>query len=294
MAEPQGPGRRTVAFVLGGGGHLGANEVGMLHALLERGISPDLIVGTSVGALNGVAVAADPSLESVGKLREAWLALGKDRVFASPFGGAANLARKGTHLHSNRNLRGLIERLLPVERFEELKVPFQCVAASVERAAEHWFAEGPIVPAILASAAVPGLLPPVEIDGEHYLDGGLVNSIPIERAIQLGANELYILQVGRIEQPLSPPRNLIQVATVAFEIARRHRFARDMASLPEGAVGHVLPTGEEGPPTGLNQLKYRDFTHVAQRIESAHRASSLYLDALAQSSTGTGMTQEPA
>jgi NTE family protein len=279
---------RTIAFVLGGGGHLGANEVGMLHALLERDITPDLIVGTSVGALNGVAIAADPSLETVAKLRQAWLALGKERVFASPFGGAGNLVRKGTHLHSDKNLRRLIERLLPVERFEELKVPFQCVAASVERAAEHWFSEGPIVQAILASSAVPGLLPPVEIDGEHFLDGGLVNSIPIERAIQLGANEVYILQVGRIEQPLAVPKNLLQVATVAFEIGRRHRFARDMASLPEGVVGHVLPTGEENTLTGLGQLRYRDFTHVVQRMEAAHRASAQYLDRLAGSPPQTG------
>ena len=281
MPELGGRSERTVAFVLGGGGHLGANEVGMLQALLEREIAPDLIVGTSVGALNGVAIAAEPSLATVADLREAWLALGRQRVFASPLGGAANLARRGTHLHSNRNLEALIERLMPVDRFEDLKVPFQCVAASIERAAEHWFAEGPITPAILASAAVPGLLPPVEIEGEHFLDGGLVNSIPIERAIHLGANELYILQVGRIEQPLTPPKNLIQVAMVAFEIARRHRFARDMASLPDGVIGHVLPTGEETSLTGLGQLKYRDFTHVAQRMEAAHRASTQYLDALA-------------
>ena len=259
----------------------------MLHALLERGITPDLIVGTSVGALNGVAIAADPSLDTVKKLRKAWTELGRDRVFASPFGGAGNLVRKGTHLHSNKNLEAMIERLLPVERFEDLKVPFQCVAASVERAAEHWFDEGPITPAILASAAVPGLLPPVEIDGEHFLDGGLVNSIPIERAVLLGANELYILQVGRIEQPLTAPRNLLQVATVAFEIGRRHRFARDMASLPDGVVGHVLPTGEEDLPTGLRQLKYRDFTHVAKRIDAAHAAAGRYLDELA-ASTGEG------
>lgn len=287
MAESDQSGERTVAYVLGGGGHLGANEVGMLQALLERNILPDLIVGTSVGALNGVAVAAEPSLDTVTELRRAWLALGKERVFASPFGGAANLVRRGTHLHSNRNLKALIERLLPVERFEELKVPFQCVAASVERAAEHWFSEGPLVPAILASAAVPGLLPPVEIDGEHFFDGGLVNSIPIERAIQLGATELYILHVGRIEQPLKAPRNLLQVATVAFEIGRRHRFARDMGSLPDGVVGHVLPTGEENSPTGLSQLKYRDFTHVAQRMEAAHRASAAFLDELA-SAAGAG------
>lgn len=269
-----------VGFVLGGGGHLGANEVGMLQALLERGILPDLIVGTSVGALNGVAIAADPSLEMVKKLRSAWMTLGKERVFASPFGGAGNLVRRGTHLHSNKNLQAMIEKLLPVDRFEDLQVPFQCVAASVERAAEHWFSEGPITPAILASAAVPGLLPPVEIDGEHYLDGGLVNSIPIERAIALGATELYVLHVGRVEQPLTAPKNLIQVAMVAFEIGRRHRFARDMASLPDGVVGHVLPTGGENVPTGKGQLKYRDFTHVAKRMEAAHLATAAYLDGL--------------
>jgi NTE family protein len=277
MGESHHP-HRTVAFVLGGGGHLGANEVGMLHALLERDIYPDLIVGTSVGALNGVAIAAEPSLETVQKLREAWLALGRERVFASPFGGAGNLVRKGNHLHSDKKLRELIHLLLPVQRFEDLKVPFQCVAASIERAAEHWFTEGPIAPAILASSAVPGLLPPVEIDGEHFFDGGLVNSIPIERAVRLGATELYILHVGRVEQPLTPPKNLIQVATVAFEISRRHRFARDMASLPEGVVGHVLPTGEENSLTGLKQLKYRDFTHVGQRMEASHRACADFLD----------------
>jgi NTE family protein len=277
MGEAHHP-HRTVGFVLGGGGHLGANEVGMLQALLERDIFPDLIVGTSVGALNGAAVAAEPSLETVQKLRQAWLALGKERIFASPFGGAANLVRRGNHLHSNKKLRELIDRLLPVQRFEDLKVPFQCVASSIERAAEHWFTEGPILPAILASSAVPGLLPPVEIDGEHFYDGGLVNSIPIERAVQLGATELYILHVGRIEQPLAPPKNLIQAANAAFEISRRHRFARDVASLPEGVVGHVLPTGDESSPTGLKQLKYRDFTHVGERMEASHRACAEFLD----------------
>lgn len=268
-----------VGFVLGGGGHLGANEVGMLQALLKAGIVPDLIVGTSVGALNGVAIAAQPDLETVGNLRQAWMDLGKEKVFSSALGGAGNLMRnKGIYLHNNSNLKKLIERLLPVENFEELKVPFQCVAASIERAAEHWFSRGPLVPAILASSAVPGLLPPVRIDGEHFYDGGVVNSIPIERALQLGATELYILHVGRIEQPLSPPTNLFQVANVAFEIGRRHRFAKDMASLPEGVAGHVLPTGEEDPATSpLSQLKYKDFTHVSERMQTAYEATSRYL-----------------
>jgi NTE family protein len=256
----------------------------MLQALLERDIKPDLIVGTSVGALNGVAIAAAPTLDTVERLRKAWLRLGKDRVFASPFGGAGNLVRKGTHLHSNEGLAKLIDRLLPVKNFEELEVPFQCVAASIERAAEHWFSEGPLARAILASSAVPGLLPPVEIDGEHYVDGGIVNSIPVDRAVQLGAKELYILHVGRIERPLQPPRNLLQVAMVAFEIARRHRFAREIASLPEGVVSRILPTGEDYPPVydPIGQLKYKDFTRVAERIEGAYRATADYLESVSR------------
>src|SRR5207245_2204117 len=156
--------QRRVGFVLGGGGDLGANEVGMLRALLERSIVPDLVVGTSVGALNGAAVAAHPTLEMVERLETGWRQPGDERIF--------------------------------------------------------------------------GLLPAVEIGGEHFIDGGIVNSIPIERALQLGATDLYVLHVGRIERPLQPPRNLFQVATVAFEIARRHRFAHDMEDLPAGIVAH--------------------------------------------------------
>src|SRR5688572_3769789 len=96
----------SVAFVLGGGGHNGAAEVGMLRALLERDIRPELIVGTSVGALNGAAVAFAPTLETVARLRETWLSLDDDRLFGgSIFAGAANLVRSRTHMHSNKALR---------------------------------------------------------------------------------------------------------------------------------------------------------------------------------------------
>jgi NTE family protein len=266
---------------LGGGGHLGAYQVGMLRALLERDVRPDLVVGTSVGAMNGAAVAADPAPATIDKLESVWLNLDREPVFAaSLFAGAARLARSRTHLQAIEPLRALIERMLPVHRFEELRVPFQCVAACIERAAEHWFSEGSLVDAILASAAVPGILPPVEIGGEHFVDGGIVNSIPIERAVQLGAGVIYVLHVGRINRKLEAPRNLREVAMVSFEIARRHRFARDMANLPDGVVAHVLPTGEENPPrfSDLSQLRYRDFSDAAKRVAGAHEATSVYLD----------------
>ncbi|MBI4261424.1 MAG: patatin-like phospholipase family protein, partial [Actinobacteria bacterium] len=188
--SPRGP---EVAFVLGGGGYMGAHEVGMLRALLERDIRPGLVVGASVGALNGVAVAADPTLGAVDRLEEVWRNLTASGVFGgSVVERATTLAQSRTHLHSNRPLRELLERLLPVSRFEDLAVPFQCVAASIERAAERWFSEGPLVPAILASTAIPGILPPVAVEGEHFIDGGVVNSIPIDRAVELGARVVYV------------------------------------------------------------------------------------------------------
>jgi NTE family protein len=185
--------------------------------------------------------------------------------------------RSGTHLHSPRALRELLEQEFDDRSFADLTVPFQCCAASIERAAEHWFSSGPVVPAVMASAAVPGLLPPAEVAGEHYLDGGIVNSIPVGRAVELGADRIFVLQVGRVDRPLSVPRKPWQVARVSFEIARRHRFVREMAELPDWVVAHVLPAG--GSRRHDSPLAYRDATLVAERIETAHRLSSEYLEA---------------
>ena len=116
-------------------------------------------------------------------------------------------------------------------------------------------------------------------DGRTFLDGGLVNSIPVSRAVTLGARTIYVLQVGRIERPLEVPRRPWEVATVAFEIARRHRFAADMSTLPESVVVHVLPTGAAEPPRAadLSALRYRDFSNVQKRIDSSYDASLAYL-----------------
>jgi NTE family protein len=276
-----GAAARGTAFVLGGGGVLGAAEVGMLRALFEHGIRPDLIVGTSVGAINGAIVAADPTPGAVDRLREVWADLASRRIFAgSVLARVGTLVRTRTHLHPREPLRDLLADHLPVRTFAELRVPFQCVAASIERAAERWFTDGVLIDAVLASCAVPGLLPPVELDGEHYLDGGLVHSIPVGRAVALGADTIYVLHVGRIDRPLSPPARPWEVAQVAFEIARRHRFAADLAALPPGVTLHVLPSGDAAAPaTGdLRDLRYRDFTGVPDRIERAYDAAGGYLD----------------
>ena len=279
MVSSQVPaGRGGTAFVLGGGGVLGAAEVGMLQALFERGVRPDLIVGSSVGAINGALVAADPGPGAVERLRAVWEELASRQVFAgSVLSRVGTLVRTRTHLHPRGPLRDLLEAHLPVHTFAELQIPFQCVAASIERAAEHWFTDGALVDAVLASCAVPGLLPPVELDGEHYLDGGLVHSIPVGRAVALGAGTVYVLHVGRIDRPLRAPTRPWEVAQVAFEIARRHRFAGDLAALPPGVTVHVLPAGDPEPPGAAN-LRYRDFSGVPARIDRARAAAGDHLD----------------
>jgi NTE family protein len=267
----------VTAFVLGGGGVLGSAEVGMLLALIERGFKPDLIVGSSVGALNGVVVAADPSAVAVGRLAETWGELQSRSVFStSLFGQVANVVRHGTHLHSNQALRRLIGNAVTATNIEDLAVRFQCVAASIERGGAHWFDSGPVADAVLASCAVPGLLPPVRIDDQHFVDGGLVASVPVGRAVELGASRIFVLHVGRLEQPLRPPRRPWEVGVVAFEIARRHQFVDDMTRVG-GTETHVLPSGAAVRPTSIRD---RDLSAVARRIEAAYQASSAYLDAL--------------
>jgi NTE family protein len=269
------------AYVLGGGGQLGASEVGMLRALIERGLAPDLVVGTSVGAINGAAIASDPSPAMVQRLQDTWSDIERSDVFAgSIINRIATLARTKTHLHGNEALRAALTEALPIALIEDLPVRFECVAASIERAAEHWFAAGDVVDAILASAAVPGILPPVEIGGEHYIDGGIVNSIPVDRAVALGATRIFVMHVGRLDRPLEPPRWPWEVGLVAFEIARRHRYLGDLASLPEGIEIHILPTGQPEPPryNDLSALRYRVSAGGGESIDKAHAASLAYLE----------------
>ena len=190
------------AFVLGGGGVLGAVEVGMLRALAEADIKPDIILGTSVGALNGALVAADPGPGVIERLLALWqsAAAGKEVYSDGAVRQMTRAVRTGTHLHSAKPLRARLEQELGDLTFDQLVIPFQCCAACIERACEHWFTEGRVVDAVVASAAVPGLLRPARVGDEHFLDGGIVNSIPVGRAVEVGADRIFVLQVvGRAD-----------------------------------------------------------------------------------------------
>lgn len=270
----------STAFVLGGGGLRGAAEVGMAKALAETDIRPDMVFGTSIGAVNGALLASGPFEAAVRDLEDMWQGLASTGILReSVWGRVSNMIRHRTHLHNNDGLRELLVEWLPQRRFEEFPIPFECSSACIETSSEWWFDTGPMIDPLLASCAVPSLLPPVEIDGRHYIDGGVVNSIPVSRAIERGATTIFVLHVGNIDTPLQVPRQPWDIAFVSFEISRRHRFHHDLATLPSGVTVHVLPTG--GNPNAkyndLAKLRYQHHDTISSRVETAYRASSRFL-----------------
>jgi NTE family protein len=288
-ARKRGRHEGKVAFVLSGGGNLGAVQVGMLRALLERGIRPDVIVGCSVGAINGAALADDPTLVGVARLEQVWRSLdGNDLMPRSILPNAVAMARKGEAIHDNDGLRQMLTSAMSAHDFAELTVHFECVATDIDSVREVWFSEGPLIEAILASSAMPALYPAVEIDGVRYLDGAIVNDVPLSRAVELGATALYVLQVGSFSRPREKPRRPLDVAVQAYWIARHHRYKRDLDDVPPSVELHLLPHGQ--PP----QMRYNDFTRTPELISTAYEASSAYLQALNQPRRGgAGASTDP-
>ena len=130
---------------------------------------------------------------------------------------------------------------------------------------------------------MPALFPPVVIDGEHFYDGGLVDSVPIDRAIALGARNIYVLQVGRLEQPLRPPTRFWEPALLAFEISRRHRYVRASDEVPDGVKLYVLPSGNEVGFDDPRQAKWTDMSETAKLLDAAYSAGTDYLEKMSSS-----------
>jgi len=265
-----------VAVVLGGGGNLGAVQVGQLRALAERDIVPDVVLGCSVGALNGGAFAADPSMAGVRHLEQLWGEIQHDPEALMPGSWIPNpvqLVRRGAALHPNDGLRRTILRFLAGKQtFDELRLPFQCVATDVDAGAETWFADGPLVEPILASAALPAVYPMVEIEGRRYLDGGVLDNVPIARAVELGARKVYVLHVGLHGRPKPTVNRPADAAMIAYWIARNGRFSRDLASLPTNVEAIVLPPGVRP------ELRFDDFSRTDELIEQGYLGAVAYLD----------------
>ncbi|MCA1830016.1 MAG: patatin-like phospholipase family protein [Actinobacteria bacterium] len=181
-----------------------------------------------------------------------------------------HFVRKGDHLYSNSGIRGLISRV-PATRFEDLALPMSVVAANLRTGAEMWFDDGALEPALLASTALPGIFPPVQIDGELLVDGGVVNNVPISRAVELGATKIYVLRCGSIRSGEHPIRRPLDVLMAAVAHSRGVRVDIDMTRYSHAAEIHVLPMFEPGV------LRFDDPSHSADLIEHSRELAAGYL-----------------
>jgi NTE family protein len=264
----------TVAFVLSGGASLGAIQVGMLRALAERDIRPDLIVGTSVGAINGAFLAGRQlSLETVDELAGIWLGMRRGRVFpAEPFTGLLGFLGARRNLVPASALRRLITRHVDHERLEDLPVPLHVIACDVLTGSELRLSSGPLLDAVMASAAIPGIFPPVEWDGRLLIDGGVVNNTPITHALDRRPQRVYVLATGGPCELAAPPRGALGMLIHATSLLVGQRFVGEAMTLA-GSRLTILP-----PPCPI-RVQPMDFGHAEELIARAHESAAAFLDA---------------
>jgi NTE family protein len=264
------------AFVLAGGASLGALQVGMLRALYERDIQPDFLVGTSAGALNAAYVASRPqTVETAKQLGAVWRGLRRRDVFsldpATLFGG---LASQRNHLVPNRPMRQLVARHLGADRLEEMDVPLHLVAFDLLTGSEVRLSEGPALEAVLAAAAIPGLLPPVAWGDLLLVDGGVGNNTPISHAVELGAERIYVLPTqdpGARGVP-GAPRGAVAATAHAITLLIGARLQADLARYADAAQLIVLPAANP------RNVQPTDFGHADSLIITALRAARKTLE----------------
>jgi len=257
------------ALVFAGGSTRGAIQIGMLQVLTEHGFVPDRVYGSSVGAINGAGFAADPTREGVERMTEVWLRIRREDIY--PQGrlhGPWLYLQQRDAVYANSGLRAIIEEGFPHERLEDAVVPVEVVATSLTDGGERWFTYGPAIDAVLASSAMPAIFPPVEIDGERYIDGGVVDNVPIQRAIDAGATRIVVLLCAPpVFQPPVSKRPVEGMVNALF-IAIHARFVRDMAHLPEG-VEVILCAGPEGTTRDFDDFSSTEHLIALGRAEAS-------------------------
>jgi NTE family protein len=233
-------GQKT-AFVFAGGGSLGAVQVGMLRVLLAAGVQPDFVVGTSVGAINAGYFAGAPNAEGVEKLAGIWSGLRRSDVFPFTFASAVGLLRHPDYIVDPSRLRRLIENNLAYARLENSAIPVHVTATDVQGMAVL-LSKGPAIEAILASTAIPGIFPPVDIDGQALMDGAIANNTPILAAANLGASRIVVLPTGYACALKEPPKGAMAKVLHAITLLIAEQLVHDFERLAGEVEVCIVPT----------------------------------------------------
>jgi NTE family protein len=259
------------AFVFTGGGSLGAIQVGMLRVLLSCGITPDFVVGASVGAINASYFAGAPTLAGVAALEQIWLRIRRADIFPFTLSSAIGLIRHPGHAADPSGLRQVIEANLPYARLEEAQIPVSVMATN-QQGLGIPLSSGPAVEAILASTAIPGVFPHVEIDGDALMDGAVAADTPVRLAVELGASRIIILPTGYACALEQPPSRAIAKALHAITLMISWQLMYELERIPSNVQVHLVPTL---CPLAVSPF---DFSASRELIERATESSKKWID----------------
>jgi NTE family protein len=263
---------RRTAFVLAGGGSFGAVQVGMLQALLAHRVTPDVIVGSSVGAINGAYFAGSPDAAGVKRLEAIWRGLRRQDVFPLGWRSLVGLLGRRNYMVEPDGLRRLLEANLPFRDLERAAVPLYVVATDVLGGATVRLSSGPAVEAVLASCAIPAAFPPARIDGRHLMDGAVASNTPVPSAIELGATRLIVLPTGYACALEAPPTRAIAIMLHAVTLLTAHQLVADLEHY--GGQVEIVTV----PPLCPLSVSPYDFSRAGELIEKAAAQTRRWLD----------------
>ncbi|NHJ48708.1 MAG: patatin-like phospholipase family protein [Asgard group archaeon] len=264
-------GKKTTAFVFSGGASLGSVELGALKALVEEGIQADMVLGTSVGSLNGAMYAYDPTMNGVKFMEKIWHTIKARNVFTpSPLTPVFNITTFGLYLISPKNLRKMILENMPFTRLEETKLPLYIIGTDIKDGTEVVFNKGLALEALMSSVAIPGVFPPQRMAGHSIVDGGIVNNAPISTAVRLGAERVVVFPIG-VPSPDQEPKTVAEVLIRSFIFLLNRQLASDIQIYKKKVELIVVP-----PPDRID-VGPHDFSKSKLLIDQSYTKAKEWL-----------------
>jgi NTE family protein len=276
------------AFVLAGGGSLGAVEAGMLRALSAHGERADFVVGASAGAINGAYYCAEPTSAGVSKLEAIWRSLKRHHLFPFSLSNLLGFLWEREYLVEAHGLRRLLESNLPYQRLEQAAIPIHVVATDLISGDEVVLSSGSAVDAVLASSAIPGVFPTVTIDGRELVDGGVTNNTPISSAVKLGADRIIVLPTGAACALRQAPTGAIGKALHSLNLLIARQLANDIERYCDDVQLHVVPA------LCPQETSSYDYDSCASLIERASDSTTQWIASggLRETTTDPGTLRE--
>jgi NTE family protein len=259
------------AFVFAGGGSFGAIQVGMMDSLVRHGVTADMVVGSSVGALNGAFYASDPTVTGVERLANIWRGLHRNDVFPLTWLTLVGFLWRRDFLIPHDGIRKLVDDHIPYRNLEDARLPLHIVTTDIITGDAVVFSKGPAAEAIVASTAIPGAFSPVLYDDHYLADGAVASNTPVRIAVEKGARRLIILPTGHACANDAPPVGALASALHALTLLIARQLVIELENLGPGIEYYVVP-----PLCPLVGSPY-DFSRSAEHIERARLSTDDWL-----------------